>query len=345
VVVARAGEEIDVTPGSYSEDVLLNKRLTIKGFHSPEIDAQGRANGIVVKGPRAAGSEVWGLVVENATYEGILALRTRRVTIGDNVVRHNDRGFFAGVFTGECAQNGIPSPHVADLRAGGCGEGIHLASTSDSRVTGNLVTDNTGGIYLTDESSPAAHNFISDNLVLANLYDCGITLASHSRRAVSATGRLRPRVGGVYGNTISGNVADLNGVRKPGAGILVAAAFPGSAAYANRIIANEASRNGLPGVALHSHEARQDLNDNVIQNNLIGLNAIGGATGGPGDGDGGVTHTTGILVWSRVTTISRIRIDGNHISDDYFGIWTQHAPGLTRAANSYMRVKVPVRQR
>jgi parallel beta-helix repeat protein len=345
VVVAHAGDEIDVRPGSYPEEVVLTKPLVIKGLHAPEIDAQGRANGVLIKGPRAAGSEVSGLVLENATYEGILALRTRRVTIANNVVRHDDQGFYAAVLTGECEENGIPGPHVADLRAGGCGEGIHLASTSDSRVTRNLVTDNTGGIYLTDESAPAAHNLIDGNLVLANLYDCGITLASHSKRAVSLAGRLRPGAGGVYDNTIRGNVADLNGVRRPGAGILVAAAFPGSAAYGNRIIANEASRNGLPGIALHSHGGRQDLNDNVIQDNVIGLNAIGGSTGGPGDGDGGVTHTTGILVWSSVTKIRRIRIAGNRITDDYFGIWTRHAPHLRRSANRYRRVRVPVMQR
>jgi parallel beta-helix repeat protein len=267
------------------------------------------------------------------------------VTIAHDVVRDNDRGLFAHRLTRECTANGPPPTNgVMDERAGGCGEAIHLASSSDSRVVDNLVTGNAGGIYLTDESGPAAHNVIVGNQVLANLYDCGITLASHSQHAVWSSGRPRPRVGGVYDNTIRANVAERNGVVVPGAGILVAAAFSGGAAYGNRIISNTVSGNGLPGIALHSHERPQDLNGNVIQNNVVGRNAIGGARGGPGDGDGGIHRTAGILVWSASTKIAEIHVSGNRISDDYFGIWTENVPRLSRAANHYRHVRVPLRQ-
>jgi parallel beta-helix repeat protein len=345
VAVARAGDEIDVAAGSYSEGVTVTKRLTIAGSHAPVIVAQGRAHGILIRGSGGAGSVVRGLVIRGATYEGILALRTRDVTIANNVVRNNDQGYFARHLTGECTENGQPGvAHTSDLRAGGCGEAIHLASTSGSRVTGNLVTGNTGGIYLTDESGPAAHNLIAHNQVVGNQYDCGVTLASHSYHAVSDRGRVRPRVGGVYDNTILDNVANFNGLRNPGAGILVAAAFFGSAAYDNRIIGNTANGNGLPGITLHSHAPRQDLDGNVIQDNLVGRNALGGPTGGPGDGDGGVKHTTGILVWSAQTQIAGTRVTGNHISYDYFGIWTKHVPRMRPGANGYRHVRVPLRQ-
>lgn len=346
VAVAHPGDEIDVAPGFYRERVTLAKRLTIRGSHLPIVDARGRGRVIAIRGARAAGSVVEGLVLQHAAYEGVLALGTKHVTISHNVVRDDDRGLFAHRLTRECKANGPPPPTngVMDERAGGCGEAIHLASSSDSRVVDNLVTGNAGGIYLTDESGPAAHNLIVGNQVLANLYDCGITLASHSQHAVWSSGRPRPRVGGVYDNTISGNVAERNGVVVPGAGILVAAAFSRGAAYGNRIIGNTVSGNGLPGVALHSHERPQDLNGNVIRNNVIGRNAIGGSRGGPGDGDGGIHHTAGILVWSASTKITQIQVSGNRISDDYFGIWTENVPRLSRTANHYRRVRVPLSQ-
>jgi parallel beta-helix repeat protein len=353
VSVARAGDQINVSPGVYREEVRLTKRLTIIGSHAPEVQAKGHARGFLIKGAGGAGSVVRGFVIEGAKFEGILALNTQRVTIANNQVRYNDRGYFTRPFVGECAPNGIPQPHaagppqaqLADERAGGCGEGIHLASTSNSRVTGNLLTNNTGGIYLTDESAPAAHNLVAGNVVEENLYDCGITLASHSSRAVGADGRTRPDAGGVYDNTITHNVSNYNGLRVPGAGILVAAAFTGSAAYDNRITDNRAADNGLPGVALHSHQGGQDLNGNVILNNVIGHNALGGRTGGPGDGDGGVHHTTGILIWSYMTQLSGIRISGNRLGHDYFGIWTEHVPRIKRSANRYSHVRVPLYQR
>jgi parallel beta-helix repeat protein len=393
VTVAHAGEEIDVARGSYPGEVVVTKRLTIRGSHSPVVDARGHGRGFFIRGKAAAGSVVRGFAVQNASYEGILALGTTRVTIADNVVRHNDRGLFvpgAAVentsyeripgqgatrvtfagdvvrhdirfnhhLTGECKYNGQPPPpqpadlrggqppgaQLVDLRGGGCGEAIHLASTSDSRVIGNQVSDNTGGIYLTDESGPAAHNLIAGNRVFNNIWDCAITLASHSQRAVTSDGRLRPRAGGVYDNTIRGNVTNGNGVRLPGAGILVAAAFSGGAAYSNRIIDNKVDGNGLPGVALHSHKRNQDLNGNIIRDNVIGRNAIGGAHGGPGDGDGGIHHTAGILAWSKLTRITRIEVSGNHISQNYFGIWTKNVPRLQRAANHYTHVLVPLSQ-
>jgi parallel beta-helix repeat protein len=346
VAVAHPGEEVDVEPGSYREQVLVTKRLTIRGFHSPTIDASGRGRGILLAGARAAGSVVQGLVIQNAIYEGILVLGTTRVTIAHNVVRDDDRGFFNHQFTGECGKNGQP-PGVAvfaDLRSGGCGEAIHLASSSYARVVGNLITGNTGGIYLTDEAGPAAHNLIVGNRVLGNAFDCGITLASHSHRAVTATGQLQPRVGGVYDNTIKGNVANGNGVRLSGAGILVAAAFTGGAAYGNVISGNTVNGNGLPGVALHSHDPHQNLNGNVIRDNIVGRNALGDPNSGPGDDDAGIHHTAGILVWSAFSRITRLQVSGNRISGNYFGIWTQNAPPMPRAANHYSQVRVPLSQ-
>lgn len=346
VAVAHPGAEIDVAPGSYAEAVRVTKRLTIRGFHFPTVNAAGHGRGILIRGAGAAGSVVRGLFIKNATYEGILALRTKRVTIANNVVRYNDRGFFAHELTGECMENGQPPGSrvvdgVADLRAGGCGEAIHLASTSHSSVVRNRVSNNTGGIYLTDESGPAAYNLVARNRVFRNVWDCGITLASHSLDAVTSKGRPRPRAGGVYDNTIRNNVARRNGTRLAGAGVLVAAAFSGGAAYGNRIIGNTVSENGLPGVTVHSHEPHQDLNGNVIRDNVIGHNAVAG----PGDGDAGIHHTAGIVVWSAATRITRLDVSGNRISWDHFGVWTRNTPRLRRSANRYSHVRIWLTQR
>ncbi len=346
VAVAHADQEIDIERGTYAEKVVIKKRLTLQGLHSPVLDAHNRGRGIVIRGARAAGSVVKGLVVKNAIYEGILVVASKRVTIAHDVVRHNDRGAAEQHPTGECKFNGQPpTAGRMDLRAGGCGEAIHLASSSDSRVADNLVTDNTGGIYLTDESGPAAHNVITGNRVIDNRTDCGITLASHSTQAVTVTGQLRPHAGGVYDNTIKNNVADGNGVQLAGAGVLVAAAFSGGAAYDNRIIGNTIERNGLPGVSLHAHERHQDLSGNVIRDNVIGRNGIsGGSNNGPGDGEAGIHHTAGILVWSAYARIASLQVAGNRISDNHFGIWTKHAPHLRRRANRFRRVRVPLSQ-
>jgi parallel beta-helix repeat protein len=354
VQVAQAGNEIDVAAGSYTGQVTITKRLTIKGQNRPVLNAAGHGRGFLIKGSRSAGTAVEGMVIQGATFEAILALSTDHVLIANNIAHHDDRGFFEHVTTGECAYNGQPRGinrststrgSTADDRSGGCGETLHLDSTSDSRVLNNQVSGDTGGIYLTDDFGPAAHNYVAHNVIKNNLYDCGITLASHSRHAVGKHNKLQPKIGGVYDNTIIHNIADGNGTKKPGTGFLVAAAFSGGAAYDNRLIDNEASGNGLPGIALHSHDSHQNLNGNIIKGNVLGRNALGAPGGHPGDGDAGVTHTVGILVWSFIDHLRSTVVSGNHITHDYFGVWTEHVPAMKRSANSYRHVRVPLFQR
>ena len=83
--------------------------------------------------------------------------------------------------------------------------------------------------------------------VWRNQYDCGITMPGHSPNALSATGQLQPTMGGVYRNLIVHNVVNRNGLKGEGAGILIAAAGPGSAAYSNTVAGTPRSATTWPG--------------------------------------------------------------------------------------------------
>lgn len=329
VDVARRGAVIAVAHGTYAEQVTLEKRLRLVGRHHPVIDATGRQNGIVLSGRGAAHSRVQGFVVENADQEGILATRTRHVTIRGNVVRHNDLGAASPNPTGECAPQGeVP---------GDCGEGLHLMSVTRSKVTANRVGGNAGGILLTDELGPTAHNVIARNRVLENPFDCGITIAGHNGGAVAA-GTLKPHVGGIYHNVIYRNVSNRNGLRGEGAGILLATAGPGTAVYANLVKHNVANGNNLAGVTLHSHAPGDYLNRNRIVGNRLGDDNLGG------DPDAGDTESTGIVIFSAVSPLSGIVVRGNRIRDVHFGIWTKNAPAIPANANRFSNVAVPLDQ-
>ena len=139
-----------------------------------------------------------------------------------------------------------------------------------------------------------------------NLFDCGITIPSHSTTALDAAGNRQPQMGGVYDNTVTGNRIFGNGVLGEGAGVLIAAAGPGGAAYHNRVIGNVISGNEMAGVTIHSHAPNQDVSDNVIAGNNIGPNNLGG------DPDFPDAQTTGILVGSAVVSVS-VTIDQNNI--------------------------------
>jgi nitrous oxidase accessory protein NosD len=306
VSVAAAGATIHVADGTYAEQVSITKMLTLIG-NDATIDATGQNGGIpplaglgvvgyglLVFGPDASGTVVKGFTVEHATGEGILVAGTSNVRIEGNTLRLDDAGFNT-TLTLECqAQGNIP---------GDCGEGLHLLSVTWSHVVNNVVENNIGGILVTDEVGPSAHNVISGNLSKNNLQDCGITLPSHNALAMTD-----PTMGGVYDNLVIDNVSEGNG----GAGVGMFAPFPGTASYDNRVIHNVLRNNGEAGVGIHAHASGQNVSGNAIVNNTISGNGI--------DPDSGSGHPTGIALFSAVVPVT-VAVTDNHISNEYWGIF------------------------
>jgi hypothetical protein len=344
--LARARDEVLVTHGTYREAVIITKRIALVGAGSPVIAAEGRTNGILIAGTAAARSVVRGFVVQNANEEGILDNGVSHVTISNNVVRNNDKGLAVPTPTGQCAPQGaVP---------GDCGEGLHLLGVSFAVVEGNRVTANAGGILLTDETGPTAHNVIARNNVTSNILDCGITLASHNPKAVTLStapgpptvAAVAPTVAGIYDNTVTGNTANGNGIKGQGAGIGLFGGPPGTAVYNNTITENTAEGNGLGGVTLHSHAPGQDLSGNTITGNILGNDGIAGNTNGtPGDVDAGLTKSAAIILFSAATKLTSTTVRHNQISNEEIGIWTKNAPAIARSANTFAStVKTPLMQ-
>jgi nitrous oxidase accessory protein NosD len=329
VSVASAGDRVVVRSGTYHEDVIVQKRVHLIGRNWPVVNAIGRLNGIVLAGPGSVGASLRGFQVSNANQEGIVAINTSWVRIVGNIVSHNDLGMFSANPTGECAAFGeVP---------GDCGEGIHLMTVAHSAVLGNRITANAGGILMTDEFGPTFRNTVAWNRVWRNQYDCGITIPGHSPNALSATGELQPTMGGVYQNLIIHNVVNRNGLKGEGAGILIAAAGPGSAAYDNTVAYNTAIGNNLAGVTIHSHAPNQDVNGNRLIGNTLSNNNRGG------DPDAGVTRTADVLIFSAVVPITGTVISDNWLSNAHFGIWTQNAHA-SLSGNHFENIVVPVHQ-
>jgi parallel beta-helix repeat protein len=360
VAAATPGATIMVCPGTYHEDVIVNKPLTLIG-QSATIDAAGQANAVQVVTSHVT---VKGFTLTKAIGEGVLVgadsmsdpnggfiasqgFVLSDVSILDNNVSNDNKGFSGpGGSTSTCAYDGD------------CGGGIHFSVVSHSTISGNQVARNADGVLLTDDYGPNFANVVSKNVVTHNATDCGITLPSHSSTAVSfnpatmqVTGR-NPTMGGVYDNQVLNNVSIDNGTviasegpgvtTGSGGGVGIFGSGPGAGAYDNLVQGNYLAGNGLAGVVIHAHHpGGEDVNGNRIIGNLIGKNNIGGdpEDGPPGPAD---LSTTGVSVYSGVSTV-HITIAKNKIFTNRVGIWLNSpvtASGL--GSNSFVKVTTPI---
>ena len=344
IATAPAGSTVRALPGTYHGGVEFAKQLDLEG-DAAVLDASSSPDGygIEVTGPGGSGSVVAGWTVMNAQFSGILVGShivdaagnplvsgdpISNVTIDHVTVVNNDQGFngTVGEGVGEC----FSTPFAP----GDCGEAIHLVSASGSTVEHSTVQDNAGGVLLTDEFGPVWGNTISHNVVLNNVDDCGITIASHTGAQI-------------YNNLVDHNVVDGNGVEGQGAGILMAGAGPGTGVHDNVIDNNEASGNGLAGVVIHDHFPGGNFNNNVIENNHLSNNNL------DGDFDFAAAQdpaTTDILIaagWPfpgppPFAPITGTVIRNNQISDATIGIWTLNVQSSTIENNAFHNVATAI---
>jgi parallel beta-helix repeat protein len=323
VAAASPGDTILVGHGTYAENVVITKPLSLIGERRENtiIDARGLANGVYVDGfdhPGLGHVTVAGFTIENAVTEGVFVSNASYVRIADNRILDNDQGL-----SGDTCSLFVPpdNPQGEDVD---CGEGIHLSGVDHSTIASNIVERNSGGILLSDDSGPTHDNTITGNTVADNAFDCGITLASHNPMGPN----------GVSHNTVAGNDVSRNGLSGAGAGVGLFTPAPGTAVFGNVVIGNTIVGNQLPGVAMHSHAPSQNLNDNQIVGNEI-------ADNGADTGDAATPGPTGINVFG-VSPITGTTITGNVIEREAVAIAARTPAEVDAHFNDLMNHQVGV---
>jgi hypothetical protein len=314
---AAAHDVIRVGPGTYKEGVIIGIPLSLlgSGANQSTIDATNQPNGVLADGFNHPGLHdvvVSGFTVENAQFEGILAVSATSVTISNNSVINNDASPGL-VFTG--APEGCPGqPAYETDETGDCGGAIHLIGVSWSTLSGNFISGNADGLLISDETAISQGNMVNQNKFLNNPLECGITLASHPPVGSSAP-YFAPHHG-VVGNTVTNNDSEGNGVAVGGAGVGIFSDGNGPGRVSENVIShNRLVGNGLGGVTLHTHVGpafgapADNMDNNTITGNYIASNladtfdtATPGRVGININSGGGGSPVTGTVIQTNVIT-------------------------------------------
>lgn len=328
---AASGDTIEVAQGTYKEDVIIGKSLSLIGKNSANtiIDATGLGNGVYIDGLDHAGLShvvVSGFTVENAKFEGVLITNASNVTVAGNHLTKNNVSLDASV----PACPGIPDFETAE--AFDCGEAIHLSGVDHSNISDNLIDNNSGGILVSDETGPTHDNVISGNTIKNNPFDCGITMPSHPRSPHVEPG---PPFG-VYKNLVTGNESSGNGtaIEGAGAGVGLFGFLPGARVSENVILGNRLTGNGLPGIAVHAHAPGANFSGNSFIGNYIsgnGADTEDAFTPGPtGINAFGLTPVSGLTILLNVIkneavdiavrTPAEIKANNNNLNGPAIGV-------------------------
>ena len=239
---------ITVDAGTYNENVVVNKALTLRGIGMPVIDANGSGSAIT-------------LSVDAITLEGFTATKSGYLDAGITVTSNN---------------NSITSNDVTNSN-----DGIDLSSSCNNTIEGNTVTNNDGGIDLSYSHNNiitgnditnskwgfdfynSNNNTISNNNVNKN--DYGMYLYSSKSNNIIGNTVCYNNNSGIFAsssnsNTISGNNVDNNDN-----------AIYLSYSRNNAITGNDVTNSKYRGICLSSSSNSNNITNNNVNNNDDGI--------------------------------------------------------------------------
>jgi len=197
----KAGKTIYVYPGHYNENVVVSKRLTIRGSEdaTPAVNGGGdavftiTADDVVLKGFYITGGS-YGVVFDGCT--GAL--------VESNLITGNTA---AGVFFDGASGNTLKANTIENNLMYGSGTGVLMVDSPGNSVEGNEIRDHaTYGIRTEDSDSVIIDNLIEDNYygvwVQAGTAQITQNDIKNNQRGVACTDLTYPLIDG---NEICGN--------------------------------------------------------------------------------------------------------------------------------------------
>jgi nitrous oxidase accessory protein len=149
IAAASPGDTVVVPPGTYREQLVIDKPLILIGEGRPVIDGGGTGDVVVIT---ADGVTIRGFVIEgsgtNVSDEPTaVRLKGNNAVVEDNIIRNVLYGVTLILSEGHTVRgNQISS--IEEYSSERRGHGVYLYSTRDNRIEDNIITRTKDGIFL-----------------------------------------------------------------------------------------------------------------------------------------------------------------------------------------------------
>jgi parallel beta-helix repeat protein len=324
---ASAGDTIIVRDGTYYENVVVNKHLSLKSENrSAYTTINGGGRGHVVR-ITADNVRMEGFTVTGSgwyEYDSGLEITSSNNIITNNSISNNNAH---GIYLYSSSNNNIITSNNIYSNSW---YGIRLSSSSNNRISSNNISNNDGGIYLDSSSnnsitsnnisnndygiglgSSSNNNIISSNNISNNDYGIGLYSSSNNNN-ISSNNIYSNNYAGIYLDSSSNNSITSNNISNNYDGIVL------NPSSNNSITSNNIYSNNDNGIDLYSSSNNSITSNNIYSNNWHGI-ALGLSYNNSISSNNIYSNNEeGIALYSS----SNNSITSNNIySNNYDGIW------------------------
>ena len=248
------GDTVFVYNGTYYENIVVNKSITLQGENRDNTVIDGNGNNDYLIYILSNNVSFTGFLVQNSGNIGILLLDVTNNNITDNIVKNNDDGI--------CLENSknciINQNYLFNNGQGSLDYNIGLwDNSSNNTIKDNNISDSRGfGIRIASSSN----NTISKNNIF-NIGHIGVSVSSGSGNIITDNTIKNSSVINIYVDSSSGNTITKNHIT----GNNSVGIFTIMSSY-NNIIYNNISKNGKSALIVLIS------NYNIISNNEFSYN-------------------------------------------------------------------------
>ena len=146
---ALAGYTIEVCNGTYSENVFIDKKLTLIGVREDEWGTDtnhsiisGPTVSVLIIGSESSGTEITNFIITNSSVAGILILGSKDDVIYRNIIKSNHIGIL--VFDSGGDDFNINYNNISENSR----QGIHIKNSEDGMIDWNHIKNSKYGIEL-----------------------------------------------------------------------------------------------------------------------------------------------------------------------------------------------------